>query len=525
MHALISYISSAYIFFWAYHFQISNLTLTTVIPTSYGQAVLNERFTYYYLFLPVTLGIIAAGLHVALDIDRVHFDDENFDFQPKDRIFASSKKLLQKTLVFSVASVVLLPVFYFIARPFFWTILVTLVRTFIKLHPAKSWAYTGLPINFGLLSNTFLFTFLLSFGWAFANMAFGVYMSMSPVFRGEYLTNKSSDKNGTLIDGLKHHEKQLGCMLAYLELVKIASQSESRRKLLFEDIESRPTAWYRLKKELFATLDDVTERLKKKTKKSQGSQKTDQQAAEALRLKQQENETAGLITIKATNVFAKAARGQTHLIESIQDKEAKSSAKVVSLVDMITVKIRKFVMTYPKVLEVVTRSKYGYPFRFTLERQVHRLLPNPLLTSAGICSLGKLVIHSRSEDRYGVVQGSIPEILDKLVTTRAALNKYIEKPPKHWSDQEGKPLKKNSAATAEQKKKQAEKDKIALRDMTDVLDVVECQINDIVGTFYLNLKDLKLSKNVWEYIHERQHEQVLDGNLYMDESIQMEQLP
>lgn len=61
--------------------------------------------------------------------------------------------------------------------------------------------------------------------------------------------------------------------------------------------------------------------------------------------------------------------------------------------------------------------------------------------------------------------------------------------------------------------------------MTDVLDVVECQINDIVGTFYLNLKDLKLSKNVWEYIHERQHEQVLDGNLYMDESIQMEQLP
>lgn len=158
-------------------------------------------------------------------------------------------------------------------------------------------------------------------------------------------------------------------------------------------------------------------------------------------MKQQENETAGLITIKATNVFAKAARGQTHLIESIQDKEAKSSAKVVSLVDMITVKIRKFVMTYPKVLEVVTRSKYGYPFRFTLERQVHRLLPNPLLTSAGICSLGKLVIHSRSEDRYGVVQGSIPEILDKLVTTRAALNKYIEKPPKHWSDQEGKPLK------------------------------------------------------------------------------------
>lgn len=497
-------------------------------PASYNQALLNEKFVYYCLFLPLTLGVIAAVLHIALDVDRVDFDGNTLELQPKGRIFNGSKNILRRAVIASVAGIFLFPLAYFMARPFFWTILVAIVRSFVKLHHSKSWTYTGLSIDFGLVFNTFLYVFVLAFGWTFANMTFEIYMSMSPVFRGEFLTNKSSNRNATLIDGLKHREKQLGSMLAYLELAKISSESESRRTLLFEDIEGRPTAWDKVKTELVFNLTDLIERLKKKTKKRCESNKAGSHTQDELKLKQQERgaDTASLITIKSANVFASAPRGQTHLIESIQDKEAKSSASVVSLVDLLSTKIRKFVRTYPKVLEIVTRSKYGYPFRFTLKRQVHRLLPNPLLTSASIYSLGMLVMHSREEDRFGVVQGSIPEILDKLVETLDVLKKYVDKPPKHWSDQAGKPLGKGSVETQEQKQKRIEQDTEALKDMIEVLDVAESQITNIISTFYTNLDDLKLSDRVWGYIKHKQNEQVLDEAVYMDKDnvVLMEQI-
>lgn len=494
--------------------------------SSYGHPLLNERYVYYYLFFPSTLGTIAAVLHVALDIDRISFRQAALFVPPKQRVYEGTFKIVQISSLIAVAGSIVLPVLYYLARPFFWTILVSILRSFVKLHPSQTRSYSGFPVNSGLWFHTFFLILLLSFSWIFTNMVFGIYMSMAPKSRGDFLSSKSSDRNGTLIDGLSHRERQLNCILAYLELASISRESEVRRRQLFEDIEYKPIAWERVKNELLRNLSEVTKKLKKKDKKSLGSaasqDKNKIQSNE--RNKQQLNEDAGVITIKSSNVFAHTNRRQTHLIESIQDKEAKSSLKFVSLFDVVSVKVREFVKTYPKALEIVTRSRYGYPFRFTLARQVHRIVPNYLLTSAGIYSLGQLIVHSREEDRYGVVQGSIPEILDKLLEALQDLEKYIQNPPKHWSDQEGTPLGKGGVETEEQKKKRREKDAIALTDMIEVYEVVETQINDIITTFWTNMDDLKLSNRVRDYIESKTNEHVLNESVYYDRQPEMVQL-
>lgn len=411
-------------------------------------------------------------------------------------------------MIYSIIAVVVIPLLYLITRPLLWPIILTIFRQFIWLHHTK--AYTGFPVGFGMVFHTFFSTFLISFGWIISNVAFGIYMSMGPIHRGELLTAKSSDKNGTLIDGLHHHERQLNCILAYQELAQISLNHSARRLELFTDIDRKPTAWERVNNECMSLLTEVSDKLKpksssKKSKNGTAGSGTGPEAGRGglnpnvnggLNNNLQGVDNAGVITIKSANVFAHKTQGH-HLIESIQDKDAQSSKKVVGLMDLVAIKFRNFVKGYPKALELVTSSKYGAPFRFTLERKARQILPNPIQTAAGIIAISSLVEASREEDKFGVVQGSIASILDKMVEVRGLLHKYMANPPKHWSDVASKDT---TAAS--------------LQDMDDVLDVLESGIQCIVVAFQANLQDLKLSPRVQEYIYELTSQPVLNDSFY-----------
>lgn len=420
--------------------------------------------------------------------------------KPRDQIKTRTRVIFWYSLIISTAAVIGIPIFYLLfLRPFAWTTSLSIAQNFIRLHHSR--AYSGSPISPGMLFHTFLITFVLSFGWMFANMIYSVYLSMPPIHRGELLSSKSQDRNGTLIDGLHRRNRQLNSMLAFWELFRISCFYPERRQEIFTDIDPRPTAWERVRVECVQLLTDISDRMKPKSPLPKPAQQL--AGKEGNPSLQGVDSIAGVIPIKTSNVFAVNKAVPTsnshHLIQSIQDNDARSSQKVVSAFESYSAQAREFVRTTPKVLEFITRSRYGVAFRITLARKVRQIIPNPSQTCAGIYALAYLVVHSRAEDKYGVVQMSIAGILDQLVEVNALLNKYISKPPKHWSDD-----------------KSSTHDKESLGDMLLVRDAIDEAFETIVAAFIANTQDLNLTPRVLERIRELTSEPILNDSLVAD---------
>lgn len=469
------YLLSSVLFFFSYKFQMNDIGITTVNKAVYSLPRLNERNLYVNLFAFV-ISLVAAVLHVALDVDRLVFTFQDANLSAKERIVSTVPGLVQKAAVFSVGLNIVFPIIYLLSRSKIWYFCLPIVRRFVTLHHTDT--YSGFPLSFGMFFNMVLAGFLLSFSWLFANMAFGIYMTLGPSHRGELISSKSSDKNGTLVTGLRSKKKQLICMLAFQELALIAFNKKDRRISIFADIDRKVTIWAGIKAECVGLLNDINTQLKKKAKK--------EEAKPVVPTKEEKLNSAGVIPIRDTNVFANKAQSHT-IIENLQDKNASTSKEVISAVEQVKTQTYSRFKSYSKYVDSILDSPLGSFLRFTVERRARLLLPNPILTSTGVLALATLVCKSMEEDQYGTVQKDIPEILAKLAQTSTGLKNFIDNPPVHWSN----------------KQEKLQKTPHALEDARNVLEAIDSSFEQIVIAFYDYLPSLNLSPEVIDMVNER----------------------
>ena len=388
--------------------------------------------------------------------------------------------LAKQALVVSGSFTLVCPLIYLILRSRIWGICLPIARRFFSLHHTT--IYSGFPVSFGMLLHTFLASAMLCFGWLFANLAFSVYMTLGPSHRGELISSKSLDKNGTLVTGLQSKKKQLIRMLAFQELAYIAFNKRDRRISIFADIDRKTTIWTQIKVECLSLLDEILVPLQKKKKENKQNATTPKENKE-----EPNSSPASLIHLKDTNVFVNKKQ-PANIMDGFQDKNAQASKEVIGIVEQIKSQTKSHVQNYSVHLKSFLESDFGSPLRFTIERRVQLLIPNPILTSTGVLALATLVCKSLDKDQYGTVQKDISEILQKLSQTSAALNAFIEKPPVHWSNSQ----------------EMSQKDHFkGLENARNVLEAVDSSFDQIITGFYEYLPSLNLSKEVIEMINQR----------------------
>jgi len=79
-------------------------------------------------------------------------------------------------------------------------------------------------------------------------------------------------------------------------------------------------------------------------------------------------------------------------------------------------------------------SRYGKPFRQTVQLTTTRAIPCVRIQVDVITALGRLVCASLEEDEYGTVQDHVSKILQSFCATLETLEKYVAAPPIHWTD-------------------------------------------------------------------------------------------
>lgn len=391
---------------------------------------MNEKWVYFFITLPFNLGLIGSVLHIGLDADRIILNLVKLDERAEKRIMEALPFVVKQSLFAAIIGAFAIPFIYIITRPFLWSFLVYFFSYFVRIHHSRS--YSGLPISFDVLFKTFILTFILAFTWQFSYWVFMSYIARPPVSRGEYFTAKSPDRNGTLIEGLKNKNRNFNRTMAFLELELISLREKERRIEIFTDYDRKPvSAWESIRQECLKVLMAIDKNLKSKSDQKV-SKKEDPKTITI------HSPQTKIIPIKNQNIYAdSAANNNSKLIQSIQDKDAVLSKTVTGALDKTTLKVRESISRYPKFLELITKSKYGTPLRFTLKRRVHQIIPNPTLTLSAVVSLTTLIACSRDEDKYGIVQRTFIETLDQMIQTLNKLIQFAEKPPIHWSDATG----------------------------------------------------------------------------------------
>ncbi|KAF5116792.1 hypothetical protein DV454_001476 [Geotrichum candidum] len=477
------YSLSILLFFWSFGYQITDIGVTTrLLSGAYSLPKLNERYLYIKLVQFWTSAVFAA-IHVGLDFDRLEFKLELTSLRAQKRISGKIGYMLSKSLVISSAITVSAPVIYVVFRKLIWSISLTIARSFYTLHHVNS--YSGFPIGLNMILTTFVASFLIVFGWIFANVIFSVYMTLGPSYRSELISAKSNDKNGTLVTGLQAKHKQLIRMLAFLELVHIAINVKDRRVSIFADIDRKVSIWTQIKNETLGLVDDIIKPLEKIYKQQENKPKPVAVTSSVEVPAGASGIPATPIAIKEKNIFARPSSKAT-IIDGLQDKNALASKEVIGVVQAVKQKFHDTVKANTVYVQSLLESEMLYPLRFTISRRARQIIPNPSLTVVGVSALSALVCHSIEDDQYGMVQKDIASILDRLVDAHRMLRKFIDTPPVHWSNPHEKVDSKRDLA-----------------DVLQVLDAVDEAFTNIVHEFYDYLPSLGLSPKVIDVINKR----------------------
>lgn len=477
------YFVSILLFFWSFGYQITDIGVTTrALSGAYSLPKLNERYLYIKLVQFWTSAVVAA-VHVGLDFDRLEFKLDLTSLRAQNRILEQLGNVFKKSLLISGAITVSTPILYVIFRKLIWSISLTIARSFYTLHHVSS--YSGFPIGLNMILTTFFASFLIVFGWIFANVAFSIYMTLGPSYRSELISSKSNDKNGTLVTGLQAKHKQLIRMLAFLELAHIAINVKARRVSIFADIDRKVSIWTQIKNETLGLIEDVVKPLEKIYKQQEQKSKPISVVGSMKAQTSASSIPATPISIKEKNIFARSSSKAT-IIDGLQDKNALASKEVIGVVQSLKQKFRDTVKANTVYVQSLLESEMMYPLRFTISRRAQQIIPNPSLTIVGVSALAALVCHSIEDDQYGMVQKDIANILERLVDAHSMLSKFVDSPPVHWSNP--------------REKVDSKRD---LTDILNVLDAVDDAFTNIVHEFYDYLPSLGLSPKIIDVINKR----------------------
>ncbi|WBW71101.1 spindle pole body docking protein Cut11 [Schizosaccharomyces osmophilus] len=426
----ISFLVSVGILALAYvqgHSSSSRLQWVTTART-YELPRLNERFVYM-MFVATTMAFSSACEHLYFDRDTPEQPVLQIPFivYVKERIPSIFRYSIIKSLVCGFAS----PIIYAIFRPSIWRIVLLFTKCFHRLAASK--ALARWPVNFGLLFHSLWMTFLINISLNMALLIFRVFLYAGPVVRSRFISMRSNDPNGTLLDGIKTKNKPLTQCIASQELFLICSKDPKRIQGILQDIDRKTSVWQEILNNTLVLCENLSTSLQLSSAGRKSSAVESAQSSSKLG-SNSTDESFNAIPLKEANIFARGASHRSRILEKVKEHGNFSSPDASQnsfLESLIPASLRK---KFSQYLSVVYKTSLFNIFRKTLDRKNADVLKNPWLLEVHITSLSLLVLKSLQYDTYGVVARDISDILTVYCDTYDKLIAYKRNPPIHSSD-------------------------------------------------------------------------------------------
>ncbi|KAK9453022.1 nucleoporin protein Ndc1-Nup [Dipodascopsis uninucleata] len=456
---------------------------------------LNERRSYV-MALSFYLAVVYAAIHCLFDRDLVHLTQRRVD--PMTRVKSSFYIVFMNTLRQTVLFDIIFIFVYIIIRPTVWKSSLYITRLFVTMH--RSNLYTSYPF---IPLHTFFFSYALLFFWNFGNDMFTIYMTLGALHRGKGISEKSSDKNGTLVTGLRSSKRPFTRCVAFQELCIIAHGDGKRRDSIYRDIEN-PSIWQQITHECLFLLTDLQNKLKPRgdsysTIKPTSTKQNGFNTVSTTNSPPPESPSPPPIRVRRENIFLPSANSSSspatklerRLLDGLQDPQATQSTVAIEKFQSLQNQYRGVKYKLWMYITTFLKSPYGAPFRCTVQRKVSKLVANQEMISEAISALSDFVVFSIQEDTYGIVQRDIPQILSNFDRTITIIEAYIRRPDLHWSDVANQNKLVNGINNFESESY------IELDELDIILDDLKSGFDHIVRTFERYLLGMGLSSTVY----------------------------
>ncbi|KAK9473313.1 nucleoporin protein Ndc1-Nup [Dipodascopsis tothii] len=456
---------------------------------------LNEN-RIYLNSLAAFVTLLMAGLHCARDYDRVQRPIHASG--PDERARALAGPLVRSSARITGATATVFVVVYTALRNPIWRTTSYWVRLVVTLHRGN--LYAPMSVSVRTFLHAYVLAFMLITIWQAANAMFSIYMTAGPRYRGQTISSRSPDRNGTLLAGLRARSRPFTRLTAFEELADIAFSDPPRRDEIYKDIDRQTQSmWASIYRECSAVLADVRTQIAPPpatpaapapaAPAPAASVPAADPATHPLRMRQE-----NIFLAPVSGKFSTPQKLERRLLEGMQDPEARQSAATIDTLHGLQEKCHQTAASYWQYIAHWLEHPYAAPLRCTIQRRARMLLPNPALPAHAIGAMCQFVVLSMYEDTLGTVQRDIPRVLDDLDSTILALDKLRSAPDLHWSDVEN--IRTVEAGLP-----------VPLDDVEMLLNRLHQGFEAITLRFEKYLKDMGLSANVW-----RRCKQVLRDN-------------
>ncbi|KAK3089855.1 hypothetical protein FSP39_007099 [Pinctada imbricata] len=259
-------------------------------------------------------------------------------------------------------------------------------------------------LDIGLLWQTILCGFLIHFILSFASMLYRIYNTQHYAFTIE--SNFDRQKNHCLIDALQCHTNHLIKYLGYLDLCHLSKYSPERRQQMFTLSQpgGHPHNWNKICGACLKELNSLNEKLEDFNWKVFTSVPVRTQAAEKNNIAPMSgDQSASTLTYRGT---------MTNGIQ--RDTQQQPTNKVTESSSSNLVQFLKKKPVFSTLLSELPDSKSRQLFA---DVQIH----------IWACeALSNLAAASYVEDKYGVVQRSLPDIINTIISLHDNVEKHFK---------------------------------------------------------------------------------------------------
>lgn len=261
--------------------------------------------------------------------------------------------------------------------------------------------------------------FLLISSWNLVNHLFEIYATVGCINKGKPLSSLSKEPVTTLLSGLRDSKRPLVRVTAFQELAYIATLDEFKlREFLY-------TAQYRDSFVWTAVLDECSREIDEAYKRLRA------------RPKVLKNETSSVGSFTKPNIFGNSLTTSKNLdLDKIPHYALKSETLVsptkkptkhsfsMANNDMEPIDIQKF---FKPVVDLVKKeyntfqnSRFGEPFKSTIEREAGTRIVNELNLGNALISIAQISLNAEFEDKKNIVISNLPEVLlllEKIISS------------------------------------------------------------------------------------------------------------
>jgi hypothetical protein len=418
----------------------------------------NETFFFVLIF-----GIIN-GLYYGIKQTLYSLNTINFPVIERTNFFALKSKLpiiFKKGVIYSFKSTISTVIFYFITGDKIYAIINKILELVFKLIK-RSFGRIDL-FQFHFLKELFIGAVL-----AFMLLELNHYIFQVLLTQPIYVCLDDSNPARCLISGLCEEKSPLIQYYAFLELFRIVKYNKPYRELFINDIDSKPNVWSVMSNECIKKIKGLSEKLTKhlkekeqnelnsiKTKKNISKEKKSiikeiieflsplPEKPQVLKPANSNILQATGHTVEAPNILLRnnllRNRNSNNTFASIMNTNKNESIKKQTPVEPTPLPIEEkyFNVLCTKIKSVLLKFKLGrILLTNSFERQIDIILNDITLEILSIKILGSFLVASLTEDKYGIIQRDIQQILECLLQCLLDVETFIKNPPVGLSPEE-----------------------------------------------------------------------------------------